>query len=271
MDISKSVKKRDHELKIAGEAIYVADYPTDGILFGKVLRSIHPRARLLNVELPQLPEGYLYVDQKDVPGINEVHIVLDDTPVFANETVECIGDPIGMIIGPDEDEVNRLIEDVVVSYEVFITPVFTIEDSDTVFFNYKHSKGDVDKAFKEADKIYEDTFRTGYQEHGYLETQGMIAEPFEDYILIHGPMQCPYYVHGAVAKVLGLKPHQVKSKQDVTGGGFGGKEGYPSILACQVAVAAYKDKKPVRVIFNRSEDMEFTSKRHPSKIAYKVA
>ncbi|AMP20853.1 aldehyde oxidase [endosymbiont 'TC1' of Trimyema compressum] len=270
MDISKSVKKRDHELKIAGEAIYVADYPTEGMLFGKVLRSIHPRARVLNVALPQLPEDYLYIDRNDVPGINEVHIVQDDTPVFANETVEYIGEPIGMIIGPDEERVDALLKDIVVSYEV-LPSVLTIEDSDTVFFNYKHSKGDVDKAFKEADKIYEEVFETGYQEHAYLETQGMIAEPQKDRIIIHGSMQCPFYVHNAVKKVLGIDDNQIEVQFDTTGGAFGGKEGYPSILACQVAVAANKAKKPVCLIFNREEDMSFSSKKHPGKYTYKVA
>lgn len=270
MDISQSIKKRDHDAKVAGEAMYVADYPTKGLLFGKVLRSIHPRAKVLKVALPKLPENYFYIDKNDVPGINEVHIVKDDTPVFVEETVEYIGDPIGMLVGPDEKTVEQLLSEIKVDYEV-LKPVLSIEESETVFFNYKHAKGDVDKAFKEATKVYEEVFNTGYQEHAYLETQGMIATPEGDTMVIHGSMQCPYYVHGAVAKVLGFAPEKVKSKQDVTGGGFGGKEGYPSILACQVAVAANKIGQPVRVIFDRNEDMEFTSKRHPSKLAYKVA
>ena len=89
--ISQSITRIDHTPKITGAAMYVADYPTAGVLFGKLLYSSKPRARLLDVIVPELPEGYLIVDKNDVPGENSVHIVLDDTPVFACETVEYIG------------------------------------------------------------------------------------------------------------------------------------------------------------------------------------
>ena len=119
--------------------------------------------------------------------------------------------------------------------------------------------------------MFVETFQTGYQEQAYLETQGMIAYPHDGRMTVRGSMQCPYYVHGAVAKALGYAGKDVQVIQDVTGGGFGGKEAYPSILACQVAVAAKKANKPVKVVFERREDMEFTSKRHPSISTYKVA
>ena len=88
MSISHSVTKKDHLPKMNGEAIYVADYPSDGVLCGKLLHSTHARARIVNVNIPVLPEGYLIVDKNSVPGINLVHIVMDDTPVYADETVE---------------------------------------------------------------------------------------------------------------------------------------------------------------------------------------
>lgn len=84
-------------------------------------------------------------------------------------------------------------------------------------------------------------------------------------------MQCAYYVPGAVMRALNCGPADVHVHQDVTGGGFGGKEAFPSILGCQVAVAAKKCGKPVRCVFDRREDLEFTSKRHPSLCTYKVA
>lgn len=270
MNISKSVTKKDHAPKVSGEARYVADYDTKGVLYGHFIRSTKAHAKILAVKLPQLPDGYIYTNYKDVPGENRVHIVEDDCPVFAEETVEYIGDPIGMLAGPDEALTKKLTGEVEVTYEE-LPPVLLIEDSKTVFFDYHYGKGDVDKAFSEADHIFEEGFRTGYQEQGYLETQGMVCIPHENRMTVHGSIQCPYYVHGAVMKVLGYGASQVQIKQDVTGGGFGGKEAYPSILASQVSVAAYKAGKPVRVIFDRREDMEFTSKRHPSKTFYRVA
>ena len=268
--ISRSVKKKDHEWKISGRALYVDDHVMDGMLYGRLLRSTKAKARITDIHLPELPEDYYVVDKNDVTGINQVHIVLDDTPVYADNVVEYVGDPLLMVVGPDLKEVDRILNEIVVTYEEQI-PVLDMGKSDTVFFNYNYEKGHMDKAFEEADRIFTETFHTGYQEQAYIETQGMIAYPHDGRITVRGSMQCPYYVHGAVAKALGYAAKDVQIIQDVTGGGFGGKEAFPSILACQTAVAAKKANKPVKVIFDRREDMEFTSKRHPSICTYKVA
>lgn len=269
-EISASVKKLDHDAKVCGEAMYVGDFPTGGVLYGKLLHSSKARAEIAEIHLPELPEGYLAVDKNDVPGDNNVNIVLDDCPVFARDTVEYIGEAVLMIAGPDEKQVERLVEETQVIYRE-LSPVLKTEDSDTVFFDYAYEKGDIEAAFAQADFIMEEKFFTGYQEQAYLETQGIIAVPAGDRMTIRGSLQCPYYVYGAVARALGCEREQVRIVQDVTGGGFGGKEDYPSILACQAAVAAKKAGKPVRAVFDRREDMEFTSKRHPSECTYKVA
>lgn len=270
-NISQPVVKKDHEAKMTGRSVYVGDYDNDGVLVGKMLRSKLARGKLLAVNIPQLPDGYFYVDKSDVPGDNNVNIVMDDTPVYARETVEYIGEPIGMVVGPEESVVDRILDEIQVSYEE-LEPVLDLGKADTVFFDYEYGKGDMEKAFAEADKIYEEEFMTGYQDQTYLETQGMMAEPEENgKMFIHGSLQCAYYVHGAVMRALGCRPDQVHIKQDVTGGGFGGKEAFPSILGCQVAVAAKKAGAPVRCIFDRREDLEFTSKRHPSLCKYKAA
>ncbi len=269
--ISQSVVKKDHAPKISGRSIYVADYPSEGVLCGKILHSKVARARIKGVDVPELPEGYFYVDARDVPGDNNVNIVLDDTPVFCRETVEYIGEPIAMICGPDPAKVEEIRDACIVNYEE-LEPVLDFRSADEKFFDYNFGHGDVDKAFKEADKVYEEEFETGYQEQGYLETQGMMAEPEEGgRMFVHGSAQCAYYIHGAVKRVLGCDSDGVHILQDVTGGGFGGKEAFPSILGCEVAVAARKCNKPVRCVFDRREDMEYTSKRHPSLCHYKAA
>ena len=268
--ISKSIPKRDHSSKISGKALYVCDYPTEELLFGRILRSAVPRGNIISVKLPELPEGYWYIDKDDIPGYNEVHIVLDDTPVFADKIVEHIGDPIGMIAGPDDRMVSGLLAETEVIYKQ-LEPVFDVRASDVVFFDYGYEKGDVGKAFREADRVFEEVFETGLQEQMYLETNGVIARQKDDRIHVHGSLQCPYYVHNAVARTLGVTSGDISIAQDVTGGGFGGKEDYPSILACQAAVAAVKTGKPVRIVLDRKEDVEATSKRHPSFCTYKVA
>ena len=268
--VSKSVKRVDHAQKANGSAMYVCDYPVGGMLFGRILRSNIAKGLVLNIKLPELPEGYFFVDENDVPGFNEVHMIQDDTPVFTKR-VEFIGDPVGMLVGCDELEVGRLLGKIEIEYEEH-TPVFNIHESTETFFNYKVEKGSIDEAFKDADRIFEGTFETGHQEHVYLETNGMIAVFKGGKIEINGSLQCPYYVHKAVAHATGMALEDIIIRQDVTGGGFGGKEDFPSTLACQVAVAAYKvPGKPVRVVFEREEDIAATSKRHPSHCTYKAA
>lgn len=272
--ISQSVIKKDHAPKMEGKSIYVADYNTakDGssILVGKILHSKVARARVLSVEVPELPTGYSYVDAKDIPGDNNVSIVLDDMPVYCRDTVEYIGDAIGMVVGPNEKEVDRILSETRVNLEE-LEPVLDLRSAKEEFFHYEYGHGDLEKAFAEADHVYEEEFETGYQEQTYLETQGMMAEPEATGMYVHGSMQCVYYVHGAVKRVLNCEPDGVHIFQDVTGGGFGGKEAFPSILATEVAVAANKAKAPVRCVFDRREDMEYTSKRHPSICRYRAA
>ncbi len=268
--ISKSAKKKDHEAKITGRALYVDDHVIDGMIYGRLLRSAKAKARISAIQLPELPDGYFVVDKSDVTGINQVHIVQDDTPVYAAEMVEYVGDPILMVVGPELKEVERIRDEIVIVYEE-LPAILDMRKSDTIFFNYNYEKGNIEQALAEADQVFIETFQTGYQEQAYLETQGIIAYPHNGRMTVRGSLQCPYYVHGAVAKALGYAGKDVQIIQDVTGGGFGGKEAFPSILACQVAVAAKKANKPVKVVFDRREDMEFTSKRHPSISTYKVA
>ena len=269
-DISKATKKKDHDIKISGRAIYVDDYVMEGMLYGRLLHSIKAKARIKNIAIPILPEGYFVVDKNDVTGVNSVHIVQDDTPVYAEDTVEYVGESILMIVGPEIKEVGNILAGIVVEYEE-LAPILDMLKSDTVFVKYNYEKGDIDEAIAEADDVLIETFQTGCQEHAYLETQGIIAYPQDGRIAVRGSMQCPFYIYKAVSQALGCEAKDVRIIQDFTGGGFGGKEDFPSILACQVAVAARKANKPVKVIFDRHEDMEFTPKRHPSICTYKVA
>lgn len=270
-EISGSVVKKDHRPKMDGSALYVADLKPEGLLFGKLVRSPHAHARILGIQLPPMPQGYFAVGAAEVPGVNQVHIVKDDSPVFAQDTVAYIGDPVLLVAGPDEVTVDRLAAATVITYEP-LPPMLDLRASDTAFFDYTFGRGDVAAEFAQADKVYTEQFETGYQEQAYLETQGLLAEYREGKLTVRGSMQCPYYIHGALVKALALTPDRVRVVQDTTGGGFGGKEDYPSLLACQVAVAAYHaGGRPVRIVYGRREDMEFTSKRHPSLCTYRVA
>lgn len=270
MQISNSVRKKDSYSKVSGEAKYVADFYGQDIMHGEFLRSDRARANIVSLKYPALEEGYTIVDYRDIPGVNEVHIVLDDMPVFTEKEVKYIGDPICLVCGPDKKKVQAIIDRIEIEYED-LEPVLDMDNALENHFEYNYVKGDSDKAFAEADVVIEEEFRTGYQEQAYLETQGMIGDYKDGYVTVRGSLQCPYYVHRAVAKAMAVEQDQVNIVQEMMGGAFGGKEDYPSILACQVAVASKKAGKPVKVIFSRREDITVTSKKHPSHSFYKAA
>ena len=118
--------------------------------------------------------------------------------------------------------------------------------------------------------VIEGEYRTGHQEQLYIETNGVIAVPGDGQMTVYGSLQCPYYVHKALVVLLDLPPDQVRVIQTETGGGFGGKEEYPSMLACHAAILARKAGRPVKMIYDRVEDLLATTKRHPSIVRHRT-
>ena len=277
-DISVPVKREDVSEKLLGTACYIGDMKLPDMLYAKTLRSTEPRATLISINYPEMPLGYFVVDRKDVPGKNIIKMIIADQPYFAEDTVNYIGEPIALIVGKDKVVINELIAKTTIEYEK-IKPVFTIDESfemitpifgdHNIFAEYSFNKGDLKEAIAKAKYICEDTYETGYQEQFYLEPQGVIAEYKDGKATIHGSIQCPYYVKNAVVECLGCAPDMVRIVQTTTGGAFGGKEDYPSLLAGQAICASIKVNKPVCLLFDRNEDLEVTTKRHPSSIKLK--
>lgn len=271
MDISTPVVKKDHEVKMSGRAEYIADHSFPGEIWGTMVRSTVSFGKILDIKLPDLPEGYMAVTADDVPGENLLKVVTSEQPVFAGDTVRFLGEGILMITGPDLATVKKLAAETVITYEEY-KPVLSLDEATEDCAHYHFTKGrPIDEVFAEASEIIEETFTTGYQEQAYLEPQGAVGIFKDGKAEIFGSMQCPYYVKNACKQTMALDDDHVRIVQMTTGGGFGGKEDYPSLIGCQVAVAARKTGHPVRMILNRREDMATTPKRHPSKITYKVA
>lgn len=269
-DIRKSVIKADHNIKVDGSAKYIGDIKFKNSLHAKTLRSEKAKAKIKNIIIPKLKDGYYVIEGKDVPGLNKVKIIENDMPLFADKEVNYIGEPILLVVGPKLEEVINILHEIKVEYENDI-PVFDMRNSKVVFAEYKYEKGNVEKVFNNLARIIEEEFYTGHQEQAYLETQGVVGEYENGKISVYGSMQCPYYVKSAVVQALGCKDNEVRIVQTITGGGFGGKEDYPSLIGSQVAVASYKTKKNVRLILDRVEDMSYSTKRHPALLKYKSA
>lgn len=269
-DISEPVKKKDHDEKMSGRAIYIADMKLDDMLYGVMVRSTISYGKIKNIEFPKMKEGYYIIKGEDVPGENLLKVITSEQPIFADDVVRYIGEGILMIAGPDKNEAKKYADSVKVEYEE-LKAILKIDDAVESAASYHYVKGNPEKSFKEASNIIEETFYTGYQEQAYLEPQGAIGIYKNGKVTVYGSMQCPYYVKNAVMNTMGLGEDKVQIIQTVTGGGFGGKEDYPSMLGCQVAVASAKTGHPVKIILNRREDLAVTPKRHPGKLVYKAA
>lgn len=279
--ISTPVRRLDAVEKTAGYTEYIADRDFGELLYGKFLRSGRARARILGIKKPALPDGYHIIDKEDIPGENAIHMLGADWPVFADGIVRFIGQSIALVVGPD----RQVLEDLVGSFEVEyedLEAVFSIDESialkggplhgkDNFYGDYHLLKGDPDRAFAEADRIYENTYETGAQEHIYMEPQGFVGLWEEGKVHLHGSLQCPFYVRHAVTPVLGVKDDGVRITQAPTGGAFGGKEHYPDIISTALAVAVNKLKKNIAIFYERGEDIVNSVKRHPSRITIKTA
>lgn len=279
--IEHRAERVDAADKSSGRTRYLADLEFPDLLFALTLRSEKARAKILDIRLPGLPPGYWTVGATDVPGTNRVHMIGDDQPFFAEDRVNYIGEPILLLVGPEPEVLARLLAGIEVRYEE-LDPILTLAEaerggkeplygSDNRFADYHLSKGDPEEAFRRAARVDSGEYSSGYQEHAYLEPQGMVGVYEEERISVFGSLQCPYYVKTALVQGLGWPEERVRVVHVPTGGAFGGKEDYPSLLAGHVAFAALKTRHPVRIVLDRREDIRVTTKRHPARIRLKTA
>jgi CO/xanthine dehydrogenase Mo-binding subunit len=256
------------------------------MLYGATVRNpgVRGRIRSINFESPagsSIPwDEFTIVSAQDVPGENCVALILHDQPLLAADFVQHAEEPVLLIAHPD----RYLVEAARRAVRIEIDPlpaVFSIDEalagdeiiwgSDNIFKTFRVEKGDTQDGFAQADVIVEGDYETGAQEQLYIETNGMIATANpEDGVTVWGSMQCPYYIHKALLPIFNLPPDKIRVIQMETGGGFGGKEEYPSMIAAHAALLAWKSGKPVKLIYDRAEDMVATTKRHPSRTRHRT-
>ena len=281
--IGKSVPRKEGREKVTGSARYVDDLTFPEMIYGATVRSSAARGRILAIRFEDgIPwDEFTIVTAKDIPCKNCVALLTEDQPCLADQVVNHPEEAVVLLAHRD----RYLLEEARQAVRIEIEPlpaVFTIEDSlskkhviwgeDNIFKAYHVEKGDVDGAWSRADFIVEGEYETGAQEQLYIEPQGMIARASPaDGVTVWGSLQCPYYVHKALVRLFGLPKDQVRVVQTETGGGFGGKEEYPSMLAAHAALLAWKSGKPVKIVYDRAEDMAATTKRHPSRTRHRTA
>ena len=275
--IGRSVPRPDGPAKVTGRARYVDDVSEPGMLVGATLRSTVARGRLRGiVKDPSFDwSGLTVVTAENVPA-NVVALIEEDQPVLASDDVRHAGEPLALVAGEDALRVARALSHLRADIEP-LPPVLTVADalahtaqiygSDNVFRTVRIAKGDAAAAIASCPVQLSGTYTTPHQEHVYLEPQGVLASWDGDggaHVL--SSCQCPYYIHKGVKRTFGLTDERVDVTQAVTGGGFGGKEEYPTILALHALLLARASGRPVKMVYGRKEDIEATTKRHPSSV-----
>jgi CO/xanthine dehydrogenase Mo-binding subunit len=282
--VGRPVPRKEGRLKVTGAARYVDDLTFPDMLYGATVRSTIPRGRIREIKFGEgIPwDEFTIVTARDIPGENAVALILLDQPYLAAEFVNHPEEPILLLAHPDKHLLERARRAVLIDIEP-LPPIFTLDDSlarkeivwgeDNTFKSYLVDKGNVDEVWSRDDVLIVDgEYRTGAQEQLYIETNGVIAIANADEgVTVWGSMQCPYYIHKALLKLFNLPQEKIRVIQTETGGGFGGKEEYPSMIAGHAALLALKSGKPVKIIYDRAEDMAATTKRHPSRTRHRTA
>jgi CO/xanthine dehydrogenase Mo-binding subunit len=265
--VGKNVRRKDGDGKVTGAAKYIDDITFPGMLHGTTVRSSVPRAAITSIKLDFDTTGFTVVDYRDIPGPNIVALIDDDQPCLAEHEIYHVAEPIILLAHADRDRLAT------VNARIDYRPqpaIFDPERSTRSFKTIEITKGVLQQGFDQADAIVEGEYRTGHQEQLYIETNGVIAVPDGEHLTLYGSLQCPYYVHRALKVLLNLPDEKVRVIQTETGGGFGGKEEYPSHIACHAALLARKAQRPVKLVYDRVEDMLATTKRHPSIIRHRT-
>ncbi|MFO0592997.1 MAG: xanthine dehydrogenase family protein molybdopterin-binding subunit [Polyangiaceae bacterium] len=281
--VGRSVPRSDGAAKVLGDAKYVDDLPhLPGEIHGATVRSTVPRGVLKGVRFdPSFDWSDVTIVRADDVPVNVVALIAEDQPVLAARHINHAYEPVLLLACADKQKLLRAKDAVTLDIEplpVVLDPeealrnAATIWGTDNVQKRYLITKGaaenddsaaGIERALAACEVRVTGRYTTHHQEQLYIEPQGVIAWWDESGAHAIGSLQCPFYVHKAFLKVFGEDPGRIHITQAVTGGGFGGKEEYPSIIALHAALLAKKAGRPVRMIYDRKEDIEATTKRHP--------
>jgi CO/xanthine dehydrogenase Mo-binding subunit len=260
--------------KVRGIARYVDDLVLPGMWFGATVRSPIAHGRIDRIVFDPAFDWsqVVVVTAADIPGENTIFLYDKEQPALAAGHVDHCAEAVVLVAAPTRELARQAVAHV----RLELTPlpaILDLADATQEFKSLEIRKGDVDTVFAASDVIVvESTSRTGAQEQLYIEPQGMIASPREGGgVTVVGSLQCPFYVHRALVMLLGAPSDEVVVVQAVTGGAFGGKEEYPSMLAGHAALLALKARRPIKMVYDRQEDIAATTKRHPSLVRHRSA
>ncbi|MBB5047292.1 xanthine dehydrogenase molybdopterin-binding subunit B/aerobic-type carbon monoxide dehydrogenase small subunit (CoxS/CutS family) [Rhodopseudomonas rhenobacensis] len=282
--IGVNVRRIDAPSKVTGALRYAGDMVLPNMLHVQVLRSPHPHARIVSIDVTDaegLPGVEGIVTSVDVPGQDGFGVFVSDQPVMARDKVRYVGEPVVAIAAESLAQARRAIAKVRVEYEMLpavFDPDEAMKEGAPIVHDYapdnivKHipiRKGDIEAGFAQADLIVEQTYETQQVEHAYLETEAGLAYVDHDGVVtVHSPSQNITHHRHMLARILNLPINKVRMIMSPVGGGFGGKE--DMIYQGMLALLTMKTRRPVRLVFTREESIATTAKRHPSRTSYKM-
>ena len=264
---------------VTGAALYLDDVPSvPGSLESALVLSPYPHARIKSIDISRAlaaPGVVTVITAADIPGKNDIAPIRSDEPLLAAGIVEHEGQIVAAVAAQTLDQARAAVKLVDVEYEL-LEPILTLEQAiereNYVAPPQSMVRGDVDAALALAQHRLSGEFQCGGQEHFYLEGQIAIAQPGENRdIHVWSSTQHPTEVQHGVAHLLGIPFNAVTVEVRRMGGGFGGKESQPTIIAGIAAVLAWKTRCPVKLRLPRDDDMRATGKRHPFLFRYDVA
>jgi CO/xanthine dehydrogenase Mo-binding subunit len=274
----------DAPAKVTGAAHYVDDIPAPNAMFGRTVRSPFASGVLRAIRRDPAYDWreVTVATAADIPGRNCILLNTDDEPalVAIGERVRYVAQPVALVAAASPEAAAAAAAHILLDIDP-LPAALTVEQSlrgdvevhpgGNVLHDVTIERGDVGAAFAAADVVVDGTYHTGPAEHVYLEPQGMLAWWDGGGLHVTGSLQCPYFVHRALAAMFDLDAGAVDVRQATTGGGFGGKEEFPSTPAAHAALLARCAGRPVKMIYERGEDIAATTKRHPSTITSRLA
>jgi CO/xanthine dehydrogenase Mo-binding subunit len=282
--IGKPIPRVDADGKVRGTTRYVCDIDYKGILHSVVVRAPLPRGILKAVTPDPAFDwtGITFATAADIPGENIVHMHDRTMPLLAaiGGEIRYRGEPVGVVAAKTYELAAEAARHIRIDIDP-LPPLLTLHEAVAIFKatpekldsmkNQSIVKGDLAQGFAEADEIIEAEYWAGHQEQLYLENQGMVVFPQKDgSILAEGSLQCPYFPVHELNSPLNLPPEKIRVRQTPIGGAFGGKEEYPTLLVGYAALPALKSGQPVKIAYERNEDILYTPKRHPVWVRYKT-
>lgn len=290
--VGKRIARVDGLAKALGQAKYTADLKRKDMLIGKALFAKHPHAIIKKIDVSKAAtlEGVSAVmTAKDLPGRNGYGIIIPDKPVIADGKTRYEGDPVALVAATTEEIAQKALQLIEVEYEVLpayddpreamkdgaihIHDNHPFADKGNILTVVNLDKGNVDKAFLDAEIVIEKYYETPMAEHCYLENDSCIAEPdlMTGGITLICPAQAVYSSKRCLAPVFGLPQSKVRIVSPIIGGGFGGKEDSTLDVCAMAGVLALKVRKPLYFELSREEIFRTTGKRHAAYVKYKMA